>query len=86
MIVQGGKAIWEGYRNGRRAAWLQGEDYERLLAEPLAATRDRLGIAVAAIYEGLQGRVSLTRGGVRLGRHPLLIMGDSCVLPTASMP
>jgi ubiquinone biosynthesis protein COQ4 len=44
------RAIYEGYRNGRRAAWLQGEDYERLLAEPLATARDRLRIAVPAAY------------------------------------
>jgi ubiquinone biosynthesis protein COQ4 len=37
-------AIWEGYRLGRRAAWLWGEDYEQLLAEPLAAARARLSI------------------------------------------
>jgi ubiquinone biosynthesis protein COQ4 len=49
------RAIWEGYRNGRRAAWLQGEDYERLLAEPLAAARDRLGIAPCAAYSGARG-------------------------------
>jgi ubiquinone biosynthesis protein COQ4 len=44
------KAIWEGYRHGRRAAWLLGEDYERLLAEPLTAARARLGIADPAAY------------------------------------
>jgi len=29
------RAILKGYRIGRRAAWLQEEDYELLLAEPL---------------------------------------------------
>jgi ubiquinone biosynthesis protein COQ4 len=42
----GGRAqaqtIVEGYRIGRRAAWLQAEDYDRLLAEPLDAARRRL--------------------------------------------
>ncbi len=47
------RAIWEGYRHGRRAAWLQGEDYERLLAEPLAAARDRLAIATPVAYQAL---------------------------------
>jgi ubiquinone biosynthesis protein COQ4 len=48
------KALWEGYRNGRRAAWLAGEDYERLLAEPLDAARRRLGIKEPVAYHALQ--------------------------------
>jgi ubiquinone biosynthesis protein COQ4 len=44
------QAIREGYRHGRRAAWLQGEDYERLLAEPMAAVRMRLNIAEPGAY------------------------------------
>lgn len=46
-------AIWEGYRHGRRAAWLLGEDYERLFAEPLAEARQRLNIAEPATYYAL---------------------------------
>ena len=49
------RAIWQGYRNGRRAKWLQGEDYERLLAEPLGAARARLGIAAPAAYQAVTG-------------------------------
>jgi len=45
------RAILEGYRNGRRAAWLQGEDYELLLAEPLDQARKRLRIAPANAYQ-----------------------------------
>lgn len=44
------KAVWEGYRHGRRAAWLAGEDYEKLLAEPIDAARKRLRIATPAAY------------------------------------
>ena len=44
------RAVWEGYRHGRRAAWLAGEDYEALLAEPLDAARRRLRIATPAAY------------------------------------
>lgn len=44
------RAVWEGYRNGKRAAWLAGEDYEKLLAEPIDAARARLGIATPAAY------------------------------------
>ncbi len=38
-------AVWQAYRNGRRAAWLPGEDFERILAEPVDAARARLNIA-----------------------------------------
>ena len=30
------KAIWQGYKRGKAAKWLLGEDYERLMAEPLS--------------------------------------------------
>lgn len=46
----GVRAVWEGYRHGRRAAWLLGESYETLLAEPLEAARARLRIAPPTIY------------------------------------
>lgn len=45
-----GRAIVEGYRRGRRASWLLGEDYEQLLAEPLEQARHRLGLAPPARY------------------------------------
>ncbi|MCY1351600.1 hypothetical protein D9M69_378720 [compost metagenome] len=44
------RAVLEGYRLGRRAGWLLGEDYERLLHEPLEAARARLGIAEPGRY------------------------------------
>ena len=47
------KAIWEGYRRGKAAAWLLGEDYERLLSEPLETARRRLGIGPAQIYNAI---------------------------------
>ncbi|MBW8812367.1 MAG: ubiquinone biosynthesis protein [Caulobacterales bacterium] len=47
------KAIWQGYRRGKAAAWLQGEDYERLMAEPLEAARKRLGITPPTIYDAI---------------------------------
>jgi ubiquinone biosynthesis protein COQ4 len=46
-------AILEGYRRGKAAAWLLGQDYERVLAEPLEAARRRLGIAPAVIYDSI---------------------------------
>jgi ubiquinone biosynthesis protein COQ4 len=47
------KAIWQGYQRGKAAAWLLGEDYERLMAEPLEAARKRLGITPATIYDSI---------------------------------
>lgn len=44
------RAVLEGYRRGRRAGWLLGEDYETLLHEPMDAARARLGIAEPARY------------------------------------
>jgi ubiquinone biosynthesis protein COQ4 len=47
----GVRAIWEGYRLGRRALWLPGEDYVALLGEPLAQARVRLRIGTPHAYE-----------------------------------
>ena len=44
------KAVWEGYRHGRKAKWISGEDYERLLHEPLEAARARLNILTPVAY------------------------------------
>jgi ubiquinone biosynthesis protein COQ4 len=44
------KAVWEGYRHGRKAKWMIGEDYEALMAEPIEAARARLGIAKPVAY------------------------------------
>ena len=47
------RAILEGYRIGRRAAWLPGEVYETLLREPLEDARNRLGITPPVRYRAL---------------------------------
>jgi len=44
------KAIWQAYTNGKKAAWLPGEDFERILAEPVQAARARLRIAAPSAY------------------------------------
>ncbi|MEN2786906.1 Coq4 family protein [Sphingomonas qilianensis] len=44
------RAVWEGYRHGRQAKWISGEDYVKLLGEPLDAARARLGIATPVLY------------------------------------
>jgi ubiquinone biosynthesis protein COQ4 len=45
------RAVWEGYRHGRAAAWLHNEDIATLFAEPLDAARARLNIARPIAYE-----------------------------------
>lgn len=52
------KAIIEGYRHGKRARWLHGEDYEKLLEEPLEAARARLGIVEPKLYKVAQARLA----------------------------
>ena len=58
MRMPGGRqairAIREGYRRGRAAAWLAAEDMERLLAEPLSNARRRLGLNEPAAYRAIQ--------------------------------
>lgn len=44
------RAVLEGYRLGRRAAWLYGADWENLLAEPLEAIRARYRIGAPIYY------------------------------------
>jgi ubiquinone biosynthesis protein COQ4 len=61
------RAVWEGYRHGRSAQWLLGEDYEVLMNEPLEAARTRLGIREPVAYRAAQkrlaGRVNPEVGG-----------------------
>ena len=47
------RAIWQGYRRGKAAAWLPGQDYEALMAEPLDAARARLGITPPTFYDAI---------------------------------
>ena len=44
------RAIWEGYRLGKKAERLIDEDYLKLLAEPLEAARQRLRLTPQKIY------------------------------------
>lgn len=48
------RAVIEGYRLGKRAAWLSGEDYEALMHEPIADVRRRLRIADPVRYRAAQ--------------------------------
>jgi ubiquinone biosynthesis protein COQ4 len=44
------RAVFEGYRNGRRAGWLYGADWEKLLAEPVEAIRAWFRISPPTYY------------------------------------
>lgn len=50
---QARKAVLEARRRGRHAVWLPGEDYERLLFEPLESARKRLGLGTAPTYDAV---------------------------------
>jgi ubiquinone biosynthesis protein COQ4 len=43
-------AVWEAYRQGRRARWLIGADWESLLDQPLEAVRARFAVAPPRYY------------------------------------
>ena len=49
------RAIWQGYKRGKAARWLSGEDYERLMSEPLLNARRRLNLAPPTAYDALAG-------------------------------
>ena len=47
------RTVWEAYNHGKGAKWLPGEDYLRLLAEPLENARLRLYISRPLTYEAV---------------------------------
>jgi ubiquinone biosynthesis protein COQ4 len=52
------RAVIEGYRNGKRASWLSGEDYERLMHEPIDRVRQPLGIVEPIRYKEAQAALA----------------------------
>jgi ubiquinone biosynthesis protein COQ4 len=44
------RAVFEAYRQGRRANWLVGADWENLLDQPLEAVRARFGVTPPVYY------------------------------------
>ncbi len=52
------RAVIEGYRHGKRARWLSGEDYEALMHEPIDRARARLGIADPVLYRDAQAKLA----------------------------
>jgi ubiquinone biosynthesis protein COQ4 len=47
------RAVLEAYRQGKRAGWLIGADWENLLGEPLEAVRARFGVTPPTLYPRL---------------------------------
>jgi ubiquinone biosynthesis protein COQ4 len=47
------KAIREAWRNGKKARWLPGQDWERLLARPLDEIRGELRVRTPALYQAV---------------------------------
>lgn len=68
-------AVWEGYRHGRKAKWISGEDYERLLEEPIDAARARLGIARPVKYLAAQTALGPQLAGFLSDRKPQAVAG-----------
>jgi ubiquinone biosynthesis protein COQ4 len=52
------RAVIEGYRNGKHAAWLSGEDYEQLMHEPIDQVRRRLGLPDPILYRRTQAELA----------------------------
>ena len=48
------KAAWRGYKDGKRAAWLPGQDWEALLALPIDEVRSQLNITKPVQYTDLR--------------------------------
>ena len=48
------KAAWHGYRAGKAAAWLPGQDWEALLTQPISTVRTTLNIAPPTEYLALR--------------------------------
>ena len=67
------RAVWEGYRNGVKSAWLPAADWEALLKLPLEEARRILNIAPPAVYKGVQPRMIEAEAEfqrMRAGRMP----------------
>jgi ubiquinone biosynthesis protein COQ4 len=80
------RALWQGYRRGKAAGWLPGEDYEQLLAEPLESARRRLNITPATIYNAIPAAlrdmaVPKSPAGVSTTTHSPEVLAMSHVTP-----
>lgn len=51
------RSVWEACRNGKKAAWMPGVDWEAMLKLPLDEVRRRLNIKTPAIYKDVEARM-----------------------------
>ena len=51
------RAVFEGYRHGRKAGWLPGADWEALLAQPVEAIRSRFAVKPPTCYRTILARL-----------------------------
>jgi ubiquinone biosynthesis protein COQ4 len=56
------RAVFEGYRHGRRTEWLFAADWENLLAEPVETIRARYGIIPPVYYPKVLAAIRAERG------------------------
>jgi ubiquinone biosynthesis protein COQ4 len=47
------RAVFEAWRNGRKARWLQDQDFEALLPRPLAEVRREINIGTPSLYRAV---------------------------------
>lgn len=52
------RLLRDAYRRGRRAAWLPGQDWEALLAQPLDQVREQLGLGAPPRYTQLRSQAA----------------------------
>jgi ubiquinone biosynthesis protein COQ4 len=65
------RAVFEGYRRGRRAEWLVAADWENLLAEPLEAIRARYGVLPSLYYPKVLAAMHAEQAANALPSPPL---------------
>ena len=51
------RSVWEAYRNGKKAAWFPGVDWEAMLKLPLGEVRRLLNIQTPVIYKSAEPRM-----------------------------
>ncbi|WP_262694644.1 ubiquinone biosynthesis protein COQ4 [Kordiimonas aquimaris] len=57
------KAVWQAYRNGLKAGWLPGQDWEGLMERPLIEVREMLNIKTPTAYLAAQEVIDATYPG-----------------------
>lgn len=55
------KAVWQAYRMGKKAAWLPGQDWEKLLTLPYEEVREMLNLSDPTYYAALDDIIANTR-------------------------